>query len=107
MQPEGSTLYWHREIPDYLYTCSTEVSVLPEPTIDRTQNGEPARVVPATKRTIFRAEAHQHYVQNQEKVAVPRLASPQAFGYLWVLALLLMIAGSLIAFWPLIEPYLR
>ena len=77
--------------------------MLPEPTIDRTQNGELARILPATKRPIFRSEAHQHYVQNQEKVALPRLASPQVFGYLWILALLLMIAGSLIAFWPLIE----
>jgi hypothetical protein len=56
----------------------------------------------ATQRSIFRSEALQHYIQNQEKVVLPRLVSPRIFIYLWILALTLMVAGAIIAFWPLI-----
>lgn len=56
-----------------------------------------------TERAIFRAEAIQHYRENQDKVVLPRLVSPRVFRYLWILALLLLLAGSIIAFWPLIE----
>jgi len=59
---------------------------------------------PSTERSIFRAEARQHYLRNQEQVVLPRLASPRVFIYLWILALLLMLAGASIAFWPLIGP---
>jgi hypothetical protein len=55
-----------------------------------------------TERSIFRSEALRHYIQNQEKVVLPRLASPRVFVYFWILALVLMMAGSIIAFWPLI-----
>jgi hypothetical protein len=58
----------------------------------------------ATQRSIFRSEALQHYIQNQEKVVLPRLISPRIFVYLWILALTLMVAGAIIAFWPLIAP---
>jgi hypothetical protein len=78
--------------------------VFPEPTTDRDQNGRPARARPSAERSIFRSEARQRYVENQEKVALPRLASPRVFLYLWILALLLIVAGALIAFWPLIGP---
>jgi hypothetical protein len=81
---------------------NTEACVFPEPTPDRAQNGSPAQALPSAERSIFRSEARQRYVENQEKVVLPRLASPRVFVYLWILALLLMMAGSLIAFWPLI-----
>lgn len=79
-----------------------EAFVFQEPTTDRVQNGGPAKALPPTERSIFRSEARQRYIQNQEKVVLPRLVSPQVFVYLWLLALLLTVAGSLIAFWPLI-----
>ena len=66
------------------------------------QNGEPANASPPAGRSIFRAEARQHYIQNQEKVVLPPLVSRRIFVFLWILALLLMLAGSLIVFWPLI-----
>jgi hypothetical protein len=76
--------------------------VLPEPTTGRVENGGPEPALPSTQRSIFRTEARRHYVQNQERVHVPRLASPRTFVYLWILALLLTLVGSLVAFWPLI-----
>ena len=75
-----------------------------EPTTDRVQNGGPAPAPPSPERSIFRSEARQGYRQNQEKVVLPRLVSPQVFVYLWILALLLMAAGAMIALWPLIGP---
>jgi hypothetical protein len=74
-----------------------------EPTTDRVQDSTGAKAMPTSGRSIFRAEAHKHYIQNQEKVVLPRLVSPQVFVYLWILALLVMAAGSIIAFWPLIR----
>ena len=79
-----------------------EALVFQEPTSDRDQNSRPAVAPPSAERAIFRAEARQHYIQNQEKVVIPRLASPRVFVTLWILGLLLMVAGFLIAFWPLI-----
>ena len=79
-----------------------EALVFQEPTSDRDQNSGPAAAPPSAERAIFRAEARQHYIQNQEKVVIPRLASPRVFVTLWILGLLLMAAGFLIAFWPLI-----
>jgi hypothetical protein len=76
--------------------------VFPEPTTERPQNGGPAQAPPSAGRSIFRSEARQRFVENQEKVVLPRLASPRVFLYLWILALLLMVAGATIAFWPLI-----
>ncbi len=76
--------------------------MLQEPTTDRVQNSGPAQALPSTRRSIFRTEARRHYIQNQERVHLPRLASPRTFVYLWILALLLTLVGSLIAFWPLI-----
>jgi hypothetical protein len=73
-----------------------------EPTPDHVQNDGPAQALPSPERSIFRSEARQHYIQNQEKVVLPRLVSPQVFVYLWILALLLMVAGFIIALWPLI-----
>ena len=55
-----------------------------------------------TERRIFRSEARQRHLQGEEKVVLPRLASPRVFVYLWILALLLILAGAVIAFWPVI-----
>lgn len=74
-----------------------------EPTTDRADNGRPAQAPASPERSIFRAEARQRYIQNQEKVVLPRLVSPRVFIALWILALVLTVAGYLIAFWPMIE----
>ena len=74
-----------------------------EPINDLTQEGGPAEVPPSTTRSIFRSEAREHYIQNQEKVELPRLISVKLFRYLWIVALLLMAAGLIVAFWPLLE----
>jgi len=57
----------------------------------------------AHERSIFREEARQHYIKNQEKVVFPRLLSTRLFTILWILALILMAIGITITFWPLIE----
>jgi hypothetical protein len=74
-----------------------------EPINNLTQEGEPSQVPPSTTRSIFRSEALEHYIQNQEKVELPRLISVKLFRYLWIVALLLMAAGLVVAFWPLLE----
>jgi hypothetical protein len=66
------------------------------------QNDGPASAALPAGRSIFRAEARQHYIRNQEKVVMPPLVSRRIFVLLWILGLLLMLAGSLIVFWPLI-----
>ena len=70
---------------------------------DPAEEGKISEDSSPTNRSIFRSEAREHYIQNQEKVELPRLISAKLFRYLWVLALLLMAAGSIVAFWPLIE----
>ena len=79
-----------------------EAVVNQEPTTDPVQYGEPAQAFPSAERSIFRAEARQHYIQRQQRVVMPRLASPRIFVYLWMLALFLTALGSIIAFLPLI-----
>lgn len=66
------------------------------------QNGRPTgagQASPVT-RAIFRAEALKHYQENQEKVVLPPLVSPRVFAYLWFLGGVLVLVGTLIAFWP-------
>ena len=75
-----------------------------EPITDRAQNGGPAQALPATERSIFRAEARQHYLQNQEKVILPRLVSRRVFVALWILTLLFLVAGSIVVGWLMIGP---
>jgi hypothetical protein len=55
------------------------------------------------ERRIFRAQAEEHYLANQEKVVFPRFVSTRIFNALWVIALLLFILGLLITFSPLLE----
>lgn len=44
----------------------------------------------------------QRYRENQDRVELPRLATPRAFALLWILVLLLLLVGATIAFWPLL-----
>jgi hypothetical protein len=57
------------------------------------------------ERDIFRQEARQHYLQNADKVELPKSVSPRTFIYLWVISLLLMAVGTIVAFWPLIRQW--
>lgn len=66
-------------------------------------NGRPPSTPAAAPRMIFRREALQRYIQNQERVVLPRLVTPRGFRALWVLALLTLIAGLLISFWPWLD----
>ncbi len=77
---------------------------------DRTSDSDHDRNIDqglvAPERDIFRAEARQHYIQNQEKVELPVAVSPRFFTYLWIVSLLLMAIGLIVAFWPLIQQWL-
>lgn len=53
-------------------------------------------------RSIFRRNAVEHYIQNQEKQVLPRFISPRVFVYWWLL-LLLLITGST-ALWSIQLP---
>jgi hypothetical protein len=55
------------------------------------------------ERSIFRAQALQHYIENLEKVVLPNLVSPRAFALLWITATLVMIAGLIFAFRPWLD----
>jgi hypothetical protein len=77
-----------------------------QPTPDGYRGGDGVSPPLSAERSIFRAQALQRYRENQEKVVLPRLVSPRIFVYLWVLAIVLLLAGSIIAFWPLIEQLL-
>lgn len=66
------------------------------------ENGQP----PPVERDIFRDEARRHYIQNQDKVELPVLVSPRYFLYLWILSLVLMAIGLIVAFWPLIQQWM-
>ena len=66
-------------------------------------NGRPPPAQPAAPRAIFRREALQRYIQNQERVVLPRLVTPRAFRALWVLAVITLVGGLLVAFWPWLD----
>ena len=72
-------------------------------TTDRTQSGDIERTQQAAERAIFRDEARQHYIQTMEKVELPEAVSPRFFVYIWIVSILLMAIGLIIAFWPLIR----
>ena len=74
-------------------------------TTDRTQSGGKERTQQAAEHAIFRDEARQHYIQNEEKVELPMVVSPRFFVYFWILSLLLLATGLIIAFWPLIRQW--
>jgi hypothetical protein len=74
-----------------------------EPIADNSMDGETGDNHLTRERSIFRTEARQHYIENQEKVILPRLLSERLFTILWILALLLAALGSVVALWPLFE----
>jgi hypothetical protein len=45
---------------------------------------------------IFRADAIRRYVQQQQKAVLPRFLCPRTFVYLWILLVLLLVAGVVI-----------
>ena len=42
---------------------------------------------------IFRVDAVRRYVQQQQKAVLPRFLCPRTFVYLWILLVLLLMAG--------------
>lgn len=61
----------------------------------------------SVKRGIFRAEALQHYIENEEKVELPKVVSPRFFVFLWIVSLFLTAVGLVISFWPLIQQWIE
>ena len=43
---------------------------------------------------LFRAAALNRYTRGLEQITFPRLACPRALAYLWLLLLLLLVAGA-------------
>lgn len=74
-----------------------------EPITNRLLDGETNENHLTRERSIFRTEARLHYIENQEKVVLPRLLSKKLITILWILALMLAALGSVVAFWPLFE----
>jgi hypothetical protein len=79
--------------------------VYPERVTDSDHRGNNDQSPVPAERGIFREEAVQHYIQNEEKVELPTVVSPRFFVYLWIVSLLLMAVGLIIAFWPLIQQW--
>lgn len=77
-----------------------------EPVADPDQNNTENQTPPsAVGHHIFREEALQHYVHNEQRVELPASFSRASFIYLWILSLVLVIFGLVIAFWPLIRQW--
>lgn len=72
-------------------------------------NGLPPAVAEppaAGRRSIFRAQALDEYLREQEKAVLPRVISPRVFGLLWAVAAVLLALGFGIVFWPAIAALL-
>jgi hypothetical protein len=80
--------------------------VYPEPITDSDRHGENGQPPPPAPRAIFREHARRHYIRNQDKVELPAIVSPRFFLYLWILSLVLMAIGLIVAFWPLIQGWM-
>jgi hypothetical protein len=78
-----------------------------DPITDSAEHGNNGQTPVSGKRSIFREEAFQHYIANEEKVELPMVVSPRFFVFLWIVSLLLMVVGLVIAFWPLIQQWLE
>ena len=72
----------------------------------QSQNGSNGTSVPDGARSIFRTEARRQDQQVRARILLPRLVSPRAFALFWLLALLLTVAGAVVAFWPILSPFL-
>lgn len=77
-----------------------------DPLTDKTKHGKNGEAPISVRRGIFRLEALQHYIENEEKVELPMVVSPRFFVYLWIVSLFLMVAGLVITFWPLIQQWI-
>ena len=73
---------------------------------DFDQESEESRTPSIRDRSIFRADALERHSQNQDRAVYPRLLSPRGFRILWIAAVLFLVAGVAITFWPLIGPLL-
>ena len=60
-------------------------------------DGGSAKVPISDTRSIFRSEALHHYRESQDRIAFPRLATPRALAYLWILAVLFILLGFAVA----------
>jgi len=49
----------------------------------------------ATKRSIFRERAIQHYAQSRDQDVLPRFVSPPVFLFLWMIVSLCLVLGLL------------
>ena len=78
----------------------------PERITDSNNRGNNNQSPVPAERAIFRDEARKHYIQNEEKVEMPAAVSPRFFVYLWIVSILLMATGLIIAFWPLIQQWI-
>ena len=72
----------------------------------QSQNGSDGTDLPDSARSIFRAETRRQDQQARAEILLPRLVSPRAFALFWLLALLLTMVGAVIAFWPILSPFL-
>jgi hypothetical protein len=81
--------------------------MVPELLPDRTHPSENVGDDPVATRSIFRPQALEQYVHNQERAVFPRLVSPRSFRFLWFLATVLMILGIAVSLWPIIVPLLN
>ena len=70
---------------------------------DSDQNSDTSSI---RERTIFRSEVLERHTQNQDRAVFPRLLSPRSFRMLWIAAVVFLIAGVVITFWPFIGPFL-
>jgi len=62
----------------------------------RTPDRETPRATPAPH-SIFRASAIQRYARNQERSVLPRFASTGTFRWLWVVFVILVVIGIVVA----------
>lgn len=69
------------------------------------RDGADTATAPNPMRTIFRAQARRFTEEEETSIELPRLASPRLFPVFWLLAVLLTVVGSLVAFWPLISSW--
>lgn len=78
-----------------------------DPIADNTKQGKNGETPISVRRGIFRSQALQHYIENEEKVELPVVVSPRFFVYLWLVSLFLMFVGLVITFWPLIQQWIE
>jgi hypothetical protein len=76
-------------------------------TDNATEHGNNGQTSAPARRRIFREEALQYYIENEEKIELPVIISPRYFVYLWIVSMFLMVVGLVITFWPLIQQWVE